>query len=48
MSSHSKFTVEKWSAIVNDFTESNSSPKDYSKRTGVNFNSIYIWRNRFA
>jgi len=48
MASHSKSTVEKWSTVVNDFTDSNLSPKEYSRRTGVNVNTLYTWRQRFG
>jgi len=48
MSNHSKSTVEKWSAIVNEFTASNSLPKEYCNRSGVNVNTLYAWRQRFG
>ena len=48
MSLHSNSTLEKWSVIVNNFTESNSSPKEYCIRTGVNINTLYSWRQRFG
>jgi len=48
MGTHSKSTVEKWSTIVTEFIESNSSPKEYNKKTGVNVNTLYTWRQRFG
>ncbi len=48
MSNHSKSTIKKWNTIVNEFTESNSSPNEYCKRTGVNVNTLYAWRQRFG
>jgi hypothetical protein len=48
MVKHSEKALRKWKKVVDDFTTSNLSPKEYCKRTGVNINTLYTWRYRFG
>lgn len=48
MSMHGEKILHKWKKIVDDFTTSNLSPKEYCNRTGVNINTLYTWRYRFG
>lgn len=45
---HTKFALDKWTRIVDDFIGSGLRPTEYCIKTGVNINTLYTWRSRLG